>query len=269
MANELTTRSRYPHGGNFQTGGGLFNNIVESAWANRDWVVWFNDFLRPADWGAVQAAGTATVNGWTATAIGTMTVGTISIVDETVTNPKLGGVLRVVPDATDNEGYHVQLTGADSPGEFLKPASGRTIVFEARFTCGDWDGQDYFMGLAETSATLLSAAGALTSDNLVGFHHAIADSGLIYATYTGTADANETRAGAVNTAVFTNDAFHTFGIRITDTTKLEFYLDGAIKYRKTMATAFDDNMTISFGNVGSGSAGDYMDIDYILVAATR
>lgn len=238
---------------------------VLPAWAlsNRECVTYFNDFVNIRDFGAA-VTGSGTATDFTVTAIGTMTVGTAAIRADVV-----NGVVRLTPDATDNEGYHVQMTATDSAGELWVPATGKVIVAEFRATCGDWDGQDYFLGLAETSATLLSAAGALTSDNLVGFHHAIADAGLIEAVHTGTADANETDVGDVNSAIFTDSEFHTFTLRIEDTNKVEYYVDGKLKRRATMTTGFDDGMCISFGNVGSGAATDVLDIDYILVSATR
>lgn len=235
------------------------------AWAlsNRECVTYFNDFIKIADFGAA-VTGSGTATDFTVTAIGTMTVGTAAIRPDVV-----NGILRLTPDATDNEGYHVQMTATDSSGELWVPAAGKIIVAEFYATCGDWDGQDYFMGLAETSATLLSAAGALTSDNLVGFHHEIADAGLIEAVHTGTADANETSVGDVNTAVFTDGAYHKFTLRIEGTDAVEYYVDDVLRRRAAMANAFDDGMCISFGNVGSGAATDVLDVDYILVSATR
>jgi hypothetical protein len=250
-------------GGSPRAVGGLWEDVSIDSLDKRDFVTYYNDFVKIDDWGAaVTGAGTAT--DFTVTAIGTMTVGTAAVRADVA-----NGVLRLTPDATDNEGYHCQMTATDSAGELWVPAAGRVIVCEYRATCGDWDGQDYFLGLAETSATLLAATGALASDNLVGFHHQIADAGLIEAVHTGTADANETDVGDVNSAVFTNAEFHNFGIRIEGTNYVEFYVDGIRQQSAVMTNAFDDGMCISFGNVGSGAATDVLDIDYIIAVQSR
>lgn len=249
-----------PHGGEYNfpmqagsgAGGGLFRGAPPELMQPSAWSVVVNDFLRFRDWTAAD---------WTTTAIGA--AGTVAIRDDVAF-----GVLRHTPPAVDNQGAHVQFT-AREPGELWLPASGRTIVSEWRVACGDWDGQDYFFGLAETNVALLAADGSLTCDNLIGFHHQIADSGLIECVYTGTADANETDAGDANSAIFTNSEFHTFGFRIQDTTEVSYYVDGAMVQTATMGVAFDDAMCVSFGNVGSGAATDVLDIDYFVVAQTR
>lgn len=258
--------------GSSRAAGGLLADAPIDLLHKRGWSTYFNDFQRLADF-SVQAAGDSTNTDWTTTAIGTMTVGTVGIVTATE-----NGVLAVIPDATDNEGYHVQYTSiTGSGGELWRPKAGRTIVFEANIGAGDWDGQDYFIGLAETSATFMSAAGALTSDNFVGFHHLIADAGLIDCVAAGTADANEASAGYANSAIFTNSTvstgalvnFHKVGFVINGTNQVDFYLNGQRVRRLTMATAFDDNMCITFANVGSGATSDTLWIDYILAAQTR
>ena len=256
-----------------RSAGGLLENAPLDLEVRRDWIAQHIDFDRFEDWGATPAAGSATLNNWTITAIGAMTVGTVAMAADAVsaTTPLAqwsNGVLIVTPDATDNEGYHIQQTNG-GPGEIWLPRTGRSIIFEARIAAADWDGQDYFIGLAETSATLLSAAGALTSDNFVGFHHAIADAGIIDCVAAGTADANEQSFGAANAAIWTDEEYHTVGFRIDGTSNLKFYVDGRLVRQGTMATAFDDAMCISFGNVGSGALTDTLSIDYITVAQTR
>jgi hypothetical protein len=229
----------------------------------RNYTTYFNDFIEIADFGAA-VTGSGTAGDWTVTAIGTMTVGTAAI-----TGDSESGLLTLTPDATDNEGYHIQMTAADSAGELWTPATGRVISFEAYVTAGDWDGQDYFIGLAETSATLVGATGALTCDNLVGFHHLIADVGLIQCVHTGTADANETRVGTANPVIFTDSALHRFGVRVINTNRVEWFVDGQLVRRATMTVPFDDKMCISFGNVGSNAATDILAIDYVTVSQTR
>ena len=251
----MSTHFKGPIHGAQNAAGGLLADAEMSLVARRDQLVYFNDFLEVDDFGT---------GDWTETDIGTVTVGSALQLTDVV-----GGQLSLVPDATDNEGQHIQYTAATGAGEFLVPEAGRTIVFEARVKAGDWDGQDYFIGIAETSATLLSAAGALDSDNCVGFLHQIADAGIISCVYAGTAAANETDAGDANAAVFTNDEFHTFGVRVVGTDRVWFYVDGIEVQSATMGTAFDDGMCISFGNVGSGALTDSLDIDFVYVAQTR
>lgn len=273
MTVKASGRFSNPLLGSRHAAGGLLEDAPSELIAARNWVTYYNDFNKFSDWGATPAAGSATLDNWTITAIGTMTVGTVAMGADaspaTLSAAQISnGHLVLTPDALDNEGYHVQQTNG-GPGEIWLPYSGRTILFEARIAAGDWDGQDFFVGLAETSSTLLSAAGALTSDNLVGFHHTIADAGLVDCVAIGTADANEESFGTANSAIWTNADYHTVGFRIDGTNRLKFYVDGVKVREGVMTTAFDDAMCISFGNVGSGATEDTLAIDYVTVAQTR
>lgn len=272
--NRVRAAGRYglPLLGSRQAAGGLLEDLPVDLLTQREWVTYFNDFKTAADFGDV-ITGDDTTPDWTVTDIGTVTTGTVGIATDTQ-----NGVLQIIPDATDNEGYHVQLTGTDTAGEIWRPASGRIIACEFRFGVGDADDQDYFVGLAEVSATLMSSAGALTSDNFVGFRHLQSvGNGILRCIAAGTDTTNQTDYGAANTTALSNSTapattqanFVRAGFRIIGTNQVDFYLNGQRVQTATLGTAFDDNMTISFANVGSGAATDAMYIDYVMVAQTR
>src|SRR5690606_10953903 len=199
--NRVRAAGRYglPLLGSRHAAGGLLEDLPVDLLTQREWVTYFNDFKTAADFGDV-ITGDGTTPDWTVTDIGRVTVGAVGIAPEGE-----NGILQIIPDATDNEGYHVQLTGTDTGGEIWRPASGRIIACEFRFGLGDADDQDYFVGLAEASATLMSSAGALTSDNFVGFRHLQSvGNGILRCIAAGDASANQTDYGAANTTALSD-----------------------------------------------------------------
>ena len=255
--------------GSRHAAGGAFEDAPIELVNRRINTTYFNDFLSLYDFGAA-VTGDGTAGNWTVTDIGTVTAGTVAISGD-LTN----GVLSLVPDATNNEGYHVQETAAGAAGELWLPASGRVISAEFRFGIADVDDQDYFIGLAETSATLMDANGALTSDNFIGFRHLqTAGNGILRCIAAGTASANQADLGAANTVALTNATsagvgFVRAGFRIEGTNRVKFYFNGELVQQATLATPFDDSMCISFANVGSGAVTDIMYVDYAAVTQTR
>lgn len=245
-------RVRKPIGCDERAVGGLFKNFPADLLTHRDWFVRWFDFTKAADYDAT--------NDWAHTAV---TSGTAAITTDTA-----NGVLTCTPAAADNNGSYDVFTAAGGSGEAFLPAAGRTIIQEWRVTCGDWDGQDYFLGLSATGA-LIGADGSLGSLMKVGFHHTIADAGLIQAHH-DVDGSSGVDVGDMNSVVFTNDEYHRLGFRLEGLDFIEFYLDGVRVHRTQLATAITpEGIAEAFGNIGSGAATDTLHIDYILTAQTR
>lgn len=246
--------------GDYLSEAGLFAHpLLQKAADPFGGMVYINDFLRASDLDLT--------NDWTETDVGTMTLdpSTFIVTDE------INGVLALDSDATDGDGIHLQLTGAGGPGEFLLPAAGRVIGVQFRITHEDWDAQHWFVGLAETSATLMDADGDLTADTLVGFHHNADDDadGIPRLVNEGVDGSQLTQAASRVIAAGVDDTYRTMGIRLVGTTGVEWWVDGIKVGEKTMASAFDDNLCISLANVMQAASGDQLRTDLIVAAATR
>jgi hypothetical protein len=230
--------------------------------STRSYWWWEDDFFEIKSLGDITGS-----YDWTETDIGTQTLNpTTFIVTDTA-----AGVLRISSDATNNDGIHLQYTGAGAAGEFLVPISDRILAVEFRVAHANWDRADWFIGLAETSATLIDNAGDLTSDNIIGFR---CKTGTTTANQfdcraAGTATANQANVTKNFTPTLTDATYYRFGIRIEGTSKCEWWFDGDKVAETTLSTAFDDGMCFSFGNVMTSANADNMDIDYIVAAGTR
>src|SRR5690606_38907683 len=130
--------------------------------------------------------------------------------------------------------------------------------------------------LAEVHANFMISTGAVGGNNLVGFHHLQSvGNGILRCIAAGTSSVNQTDYGAANTTALGNSTvssqanFVRAGFRIIGTNRVDFYFNGQLVQRATLGTPFNDNMTISFANVGSGALTDAMYIDYVWVAQTR
>lgn len=241
---------------------GLPINYVSS----REWQVDFED------WGGVAVVATYDdLDPWTVTNIGTVTSEPLLMQD--------GGhsLLNIAGDAV-NEGHAVQLAN-----ERVFPLDGRVIVFEARIGATDWTDIDFFVGLSEFDANIIAITGVLATDraNCAGFHNlASGADGLIDATFTGGSGTDVVLGNVVEEA-FTDSTvsaggtvnFHNVGIRIEDTDKIEFYVDGQLRQTALMSVdgeAFDDAMSPILAAVsGAGGATDFLYIDYVMTAQTR
>lgn len=130
---------------------------------------WFNDFIGQADY--------ETTNDWTATAIGGGVLPLLTPNDTGVTG---GGVLSIV-SLGQNAGSTSQADGLVSARGVAAGlgAAGMSVAMGARFSMKDASTTDVFVGFAELNLTsdVLTAAGALTSDNHAGFHTTLADGG--------------------------------------------------------------------------------------------
>ncbi len=95
-------------------------------------------------------AGGASYPGWTTTAVG---ASVFAKVDE------VGGVLRLLPNALDNDGIQMQTA------EMFLPAAGRDIWFEAKIRGDDVTEVDWFVGLCTTDTTIIATNPA----DVIGF----------------------------------------------------------------------------------------------------
>lgn len=251
----------FPEQAGSGAGGGLFMSAPPELMQASQWSVYYNDFLTAADFD--------TTNDWTVTAIknGGGGAATAALVADTAL-----GLVRFTPEAAANTGSQIQLT-AGGPGEFVLPAAGRTIIFEARVSIATPQIQDFVIGLAETQAVagtsgVIDETGAWVDADAVVFNCNDADAGIVEAAYEDPTVGNLIDVGDVCAAAISNATFYRFGIRIVGQDYLEWYVDGVRKQTVTAANPLTNNLCITFANVGD-AASETMDLDYVLLAQTR
>jgi hypothetical protein len=248
--------------GDFLSQGGLFaNGIVQNASDAAGNYLYVNDFLKAADLDLT--------NDWTATDVGVMTLDPSVFIATDVA----GGVLRIDSDATDGDGNHLQYTAANGGGEFILPAASQVHAALFRCTHEDWDANHWFFGISETSATFMDADGDIAASlELAGFFHNADDHGdgvpRLYA-----AGGNNTKvtttAGERAITAFTDSTYVELGIRIVGTDRVEWYVDGALRGKAQLASAFTSNMCITLASVMNTATGDAVDTDLIVAAGNR
>lgn len=248
--------------GDYSSQGGLFaDGIVQNASDAVGNYFYRNDFLRAADLDLT--------NDWTATDVGTMTLDPSVFIATDVA----GGVLRLDSDATDGDGNHLQYTGAGGAGEFVLPAASITHGLLYRCTHEDWDANHWFFGVSETSATFMDADGDLAASlEFAGFHHNADDDGDGIPRLVAAGGNNTEVAVSANKrgiSAFTDGTYVDLGLRIVGTTRLEFYVNGALRGETTLASAFTSNMCITLASVMNTATGDAMDTDLIVAAGQR
>jgi len=216
----------------------------------------------------INAAELDLSNDWVATDVGTMTLDPSVF----ISNDTPGGNLVLDSDATDGDGNHLQMTTIGGAGEYLLPASGRTISLVFRMTHEDWSAQHWFVGIGETSTTFMDAAGDIAASlELVGFFHNGDDhtDGVprLYA-----AGANNTKVTVTPShtpAAGTDDTYRNMSIRIEDTDKITWYVDDVVVGTTTLASPFSSAMCLTIASVMATAVGDAMNIDLIKVGQTR
>jgi hypothetical protein len=218
-------------------------------------------------------------NQWEAVDVGTMTLNPSTF----IVIGGHGGILRLDSDATDGDGNWISLTLDQSLGYGVTPAAGRVITFEARVTHADWDTEHYFIGLIEDvggSAGLDTNGDMLAGVEYVGFHYNDDDdtptqAGIPRLILAGGNNTEVTTAPVdrngqtVSIGAGTDSTFRRFGVRIIGTTGIEWYVDDKLVGVATAASAFTAPLYPGFGSVMNEATGDEMDIDYVLVTATR
>ena len=274
-----TTRFSGPILGSTDSMAGALKDAPIGAFANTQWVEYFNDFslidadyVTTTDWSLTQVSG-----GGSAAILVGATADT--------------GILRLDCPA-DNDGPIIQLDGSAAAGSApigITPtastagsAAATDAIFASRFRILDVSAQGIFVGLAElngTSAIRATPEGAITSDTHIGFAQADSDSGAIYFTVAGDADGDAVTATgtAVIPSALADSEWIEVAVRATGTNNYSGYVrvgGSAGKWREvasgTLASGntWDAQMLISLANIG-GAAGDDLDVDYVYFAQKR
>ena len=251
-------------------GGGaiaLFGNTPLEIQNHRKFVVNDIEFLRSDD---------VSVTDWTLTGYGG--------VAETfaVSSDQQDGIAILdVGGATDNHGAQVQYTAAGGAGEFLNPSQQHIVALEYNTRISRDLEADWFVGFAETNATVLVAAtGALvaTLDDYMGFHH-LADSETISLVQGGVAGTDIVVANPSSSLyVPTNQQsyWHSWGLRVDDNDKMYWYVNGDLVGFTQVGdaetggtvTGFAGRSCYTFAVVNNGGASN-ITVDYVLSATER
>jgi hypothetical protein len=108
---------------------------------------------------------------------------------------------------------------------FAPVAGDGMILFEGRFyLSANSTGPQFFLGLHEADTTILSSAGALTSDDLVGFQSISGNT--LLAKNQNTAAAIQ--SATLSTGLPTDGSYMQLGFRIIGTKRVDFYQNGII-----------------------------------------
>ena len=262
--------------GSSESMAGALEDAPIGAFANTQWVEYFNDFsLLDADYD--------TTTDWSLTQV---SGGGSAAIIKTVASSDVG-ILRLDCPA-DNDGPIIQVDGSVAAG--LSPlgitptaatagsAAATDAIFASRFRMLDVSGQGIFVGLAElnaTSAIRATPEGAITSDTHLGFAQADSDSGAIYFTVAGDDDTAATTDTSVIPSALADSEWVEVAVRATGTDRYRGYVRSGgqnAKWNKvadgTLSTGWDVQMLISLANIGGG-AGDDLDVDYVYFAQKR
>tara|TARA_R100000808_G_C2154841_1_gene166259 strand:- start:3485 stop:4222 length:738 start_codon:yes stop_codon:yes gene_type:complete len=178
-----------------------------------------------------------------------------------------GGVLDVnAGAATDDQG--VESAQPDSVGQVLVAAN-RQIYCEIRAK-RKLQSAGQFWGLAEVDAAAMGTANFEAKG--IGF---VCDAGTsaitaldTITTATASANSGEEVTADVATAMVNDDKYRVYGIDITGTGMVEFYIDGVLK--ATHTTNIPTGALVpTLCSVNSASAQSTLYVDYIYINATR
>lgn len=177
-----------------------------------------------------------------------------------------GGVLLLTNDAADNDSDFLQKIG-----ESFLPASGKRLIFKARFKVSDATQCDWVMGLQVTDTTPLAAGGDGATDGIF-FQKDDGDTDIDFYVMK-----DATTGQSISTAIATAAAADTY-------MTLAFYFDGAryvytykddvlltrVDLTTTLTTYLPDTeLTISFGIQNGEAVAKTMSVDYIFAAIER
>lgn len=119
-----------------------------------DVVIFFDDFL------GLDSSASADLATWLSTVVAQAATG-LSILDGTDdAEDEAGGVLKMTTEATAADGENMQVNG-----EAFHLADGYPLIFKARFNIQDVSNSDFFIGLAQTDAEIITGGVA----NRIGF----------------------------------------------------------------------------------------------------
>ena len=166
----------------------------------------------------------------------------------------VGGWLAITTDDADNDSIEMQLNG-----ESFQLATNKKTIFEVRMKGADVSEFDWFVGLAITDTTTMTA-----SSDRIGFE--CPDS-------TGDIDAISEKDGSQTTTDSGKDlADNTFVVlrfEADGTDTVRYYVDGSLVATHTTTIPEDEALTPTICIRNDGAAANTMTLDYILVARDR
>lgn len=230
----------------------LFEGFPWAMSTRRNWSVFFDDFLGTPD----------LTNDWLTTAIGTQTVTPLATTRQDV--PR--GVLRLTGDATDDDGI-ILTPAATTAREFVQPAAGGLILFEARVSLGDVT-DPFFIGLCNlaTPSVILTATGGSTAGDSASFRHIEGGAGLPSGRF-GSGAGGGSAIPLAASAAPVSGTLHRYGLRIEGTTVCKFYFDGVLV--GTGSASLSNSIGLGLAVCAKAAVAPVMDIDYVLLAQRR
>lgn len=197
------------------------------------WHTYFDDF------------DTYTAADWTVTEVG---VATQALANED------GGTLLITNAAADNNSSFSQKVG-----ESFLFASGKRLIFKARFKVSDATQSDLVMGLQITDTTPLDVSDGVffqkdDGDTNLDFH----------------VEKNGTQTSSTAVTTLSDDTYVVAGFYYNGDDEVQVFIDGAkVASLATTNIPDDEELTISFGVQNGEAAAKTMNVDYIFAAKER
>lgn len=191
-------------------------------------------------------AGGAGYAGWSFTAVGASVLQKVDAV---------GGILRFLPNANDNDGLQIQ-----TDGEMFLPSANSDIWFEARIRGSDVTQVDYFLGLCTTDTTIIATNPA----DVIGFWKHDADANVdfeVSATLGAGAPVDTTSDMADNTWI-------RLGFWVQGLTQVVPYINGVANATATSATVANIpavEMALAFACLTGENVANTLDIDWFRI----
>lgn len=232
---------------------GPVKNVDRSGVAERDWfrnlpigqepdyVVYFNDFIKEADYAAAD---------WTIT---TVELGA-GAATEALAADELGGALLITNDAADNDSDELQLTQDN-----WKLSAGKRLWWEMRVKVSDATQSDLFLGLATTDTTLIAG----TTDS-VSFRKDDGSASLYFVT-----EDNTTETSTTGVATLANDTYVRLGFYWDGISRVRAYVNRALVATHTANIEQTNKMAISMALQNGEAAAKTMTVDYIYCCMER
>ncbi len=180
-----------------------------------------------------------------------------------------GGVLQIDGASTTNNGYlSIQLNG-----DAYKIAAGKDIYFACRIKTVEPTALDMFMGLSTEDTDILGSG-----TNVVGFgtYDGSTDlldggTGDIYAITRNATTGNYATSTTTITDTTVNLAttWTELAILITSNTRVEFFVNGALKVTHTTNIPTGDELTLSMAGYENGGSVPQLKVDWILCVQER
>lgn len=173
------------------------------------------------------------------------------------------GILELVTGGTENDGNNLQLGGsADSEtvGESWLPAAGKNLWFEIRLASDLWTQQEVFVGLMIQDTSASESEGA----SYIGF---LSSDGSATVDASNSATTVTTHTGVL-TPTDSITSFNTLGFKVTNTEKIEYYVNGVLAATSTTNIPVTE-MKLTISHTAGDGAAHTLGIDYVVVAQDR